>query len=138
VEEKIETMRRESTRLFWTGIVVGALFFQVSPILTLRRPWLAAFLTDDELDLHANALATHPVYLVRQLTVLLKVMAGLFWGESPEIRAFIHLPAYGDDPKTRRAERHVPPVLAPIRAPVDALVTLGRHERERGRGKVVE
>jgi hypothetical protein len=137
VDAKIAMLRRESTRLFWVGIVFASLFFQVSPILTLRRPWLAHFLSDDELDRHTHELATHPVYLVRQLMMLLKVMAGVFWGESPEIRAFIHLPAYGEDPKTRRVGPTVVPLLAPRRAPVEALVQLGRLEVERGRGKSV-
>jgi hypothetical protein len=134
VADKIARLRRESTLLFWTGIVFGSLFFQVSPILTLRRPWLAAYLSEDDLDRHANALASHPVYLVRQVTVLLKVMAGVFWGEAPEIRGFVHLPAYGVDPMTRRLDSNVAPRLAPPRAPVEALVQLGRLEVERGRG----
>jgi hypothetical protein len=137
VEDKIATLRRESTRLFWLGIVLGAVFFQISPILTLHRPWLASHLSEDERDRHANALATYPVYLVRQLIVLLKVMAGVFWGESPEIRAFIHLPAYGEDPKTRRLGATVVPLLAPPRAPAMALVQLGRREEERGRRRNV-
>ena len=55
-----------------------------------------------ELIAHAHALATHPVYVIRQLIVLLKLMGGVFWGESPEVRAFLHLPAYPADPGTRR------------------------------------
>ena len=35
------------------------------------------------------------MYLIRQLIVLLKLTAGIFWGQSPELRAFLHLPAYG-------------------------------------------
>jgi hypothetical protein len=133
VSEKIAMLRRESTLLFWTGIVGAAVFFQISPILTLRRPWIAAFLSEDDLDRHAHALATYPVYLVRQAVMLLKMVAGIFWGESAEIRAFIHLPAYGEDPKTRRIGRSVVPELPPPREPVDALVRLGRREVERGR-----
>jgi hypothetical protein len=136
VDEKIAVLRRESTPLFWTGIVLAAVFFQLSPILTVHRPLPAVLLSEDQLDAPANRIAAHPVYLVRQLIVLLKIMAGTFWGESPEIRAFLHLPAYGEDPGTRRLESRVTPLLAPPRAPVDALVQLGRREEERGRGKV--
>jgi hypothetical protein len=135
VDEKIAALRRESTTLLWTGIVAAALFFQLSPVLTVYRPWPAVFLTEEQLDVHAHRLATFPVYLVRQLIVLLKLMAGVFWGQSPEIRAFLHLPAYGDDPGTRRTGPVAPARLAtpPERAPVAALVQLGRREVERGR-----
>jgi hypothetical protein len=133
VDDKIAALRRDATLLFWTGIVAAAVFFQISPILTVRRPWPAVFLTAEQLDAHAHALATHPVYLLRQIIVLLKLMGGVFWGQSPEIRAFLHLPAYGDDPGTRRMDATVPRPPYPPRAPVPALVTLGRREVERGR-----
>ncbi len=134
VEEKIARLRRESTWLFWFGVVAAAVFFQVSPIMTLRLPVLAVMLSDEQLDRHAHELATHPAYLVRQLVVLLKLMAGVFWGESPAIRAYLHLPAYGEDPATRRLEPYVAPPVGPPRAPVPALVALGKREEERGRG----
>src|SRR5262245_9011070 len=67
VDEKIVALRRESTLLFWFGIVAAAAFFQVTPILTVRRPWPAVFLTEDQLDEHAHKIASHPIYLVRQL-----------------------------------------------------------------------
>ena len=135
VEEKIVALRRESTPLFWTGIVAAAVFFQLAPILTVHRPWPAVLLDEEQLDAHAHKLASHPVYLIRQLIVLLKLTAGIFWGQSPEIRAFLHLPAYPADPGTRRTEAH-PVVRAPgTRAPVAALVQLGRREEERGRGR---
>jgi hypothetical protein len=133
VDEKIARLRRESTLLFWTGLVAAAVFFHLSPILTVRRPWPAVFLTEDELDEHAHKLATYPVYLVRQLVVLLKLMAGVFWGESPELRAFLHLPAYGADPGTRRLGHVDPPPPGGPRAPADALVQLGKREESKGR-----
>jgi hypothetical protein len=134
VDEKIAALRRDSTRLFWTGIVAAAVFFQLSPILTVRRPWPAVMLTEEQLDAHAHAIATHRIYLLRQIIVLLKLMGGVFWGQSPEIRAFLHLPAYGDDPGTRRVDSNVAGAPYPPRAPVDVLVKLGRREEERGRG----
>ncbi len=135
VEEKISALRRESTLLFWTGIVVAALFFHLSPILTVHRPLPATFLSEDELDDHAFKLATHRAYLVRQLVIVLKLMAGVFWGESPEIRAFLCLPAYPADPGTRRLGSSVVPATLVPRAPVPALRRLGRREEERGRAR---
>jgi hypothetical protein len=134
VDEKIVALRRESTRFFWTGMVAAAVFFQLSPILTVGRPFPAVLLTEEQLDAHAHRLATHPVYLIRQLIVLLKLMAGVFWGQSPEIRAFLQLPAYGDDPGTCRVEAAVGRSVPSARAPVEALVELGRREAARGRG----
>jgi hypothetical protein len=134
VDEKIAKLRRETTLLFWTGVVAATLLFYVSPILTVRRPLPATFLTEEELDAHAFKLSTHRAYLIRQLVTLLKIAAGMFWGQSPEIRAFLHLPPYATDPGTRRTESNVSPQVLLPRAPAAGLVQLGRREEERGRG----
>jgi hypothetical protein len=134
VDEKIARLRRDSTRLFWTGVVGAAIFFQLSPILTVHRPWPAILLTEEQLDRHAHLLATSQSYLVRQIVMLLKLMGGIFWGESPEIRGYLQLPPYTADPGTRRLEPHVARPASGPRAPVPQLVTLGRREEARGRG----
>jgi hypothetical protein len=134
VDEKIEALRREATWLFWVGVVGAALLFQITPILTLKRPWIAASLDEEELDVHAYALATYPVYVIRQTAVLLKLVAGMFWAGSPEIRALVALPPYGPDPGTRRLEAIVPRPAPTPRVPAPSLVTLGKREAERGRG----
>ena len=134
VDDKITAIRRDSTPLFWLGLVGAALFFQLSPILTVRRPWPAVWLEPEQLDLHANRIATHPSYLIRQIMMLLKLVGGLFWGESPEIRAAMALPPYPADPGSRRTEPQIARVVLAERAPAPALVKLGRRETERGRG----
>jgi hypothetical protein len=101
-EARIEELRRDATGLFWLGVVAAALFFHVTPILTVRRPVLAGALSPDDLDRHTAALAGHPIYLVRQLVMMLKLVGGLFWAASPEVRACIALPPYPPDPGTRR------------------------------------
>lgn len=133
VAAKIADLRRESTLLFWTGIVGAAVFFQIAPILTVRRPWPAVFLTPEELDLHAHRLSGHPVYLIRQLIVLLKLSGGLLWGQSKEIRAMLDLPSYPADPGTRRTEVLVARTELSQRAPSGKLVQLGLREVARGR-----
>jgi len=135
VDAKIDALRRESTLLFWTGIVAASVFFQLSPLFTVHKPLPAAWLSEEDLDQHAYKLASHPIYLVRQITFLLKLVGGLFWGQSPEIRAFVALPPYENDPGTRRTESLVEPPKVEPRAPVAKLVTLGRREQERGRDK---
>lgn len=138
VDEKIATFRRESTRLFWVGIVLAAVFFQLSPLLTLKRPWLATSLTPEELDEHAHKLTSHPWYLVRQMPMMLKLIGAIFWAQSPEIRAFVNLPPYPPDPGTRRMEAFPPRFVAPPRlVSSDKLVELGRQERARGRDGTV-
>lgn len=134
VDAKIDALRRESSRLFWLGVVVAAVVFQLSPVVTVHRPLPAALLSEEALDRHTNRLATFPVYAVRQLVLLLKLVAGLFWGESPEVRAFLNLPAYGIDPGTRRTERRVSRTVPGERAPTSHLVQLGQRELARGRG----
>lgn len=134
VDRQIEALRRESTWLFWLGIVAAAVVLQVTPILTVKRPLLAVWLTPEELDAHADKLATHPLYLLRQLIVLLKLVAGIFWGQSPKVRAYLALPAYPEDPGTRRLGPSVARFVPGPRAPAPALVALGRREVARGRG----
>jgi hypothetical protein len=135
VDDKIAALRRESAWLFWLGVVLAAVFFQIAPIITIRRPYLAIWLSPEELDEHAHRLATTPVYLIRQIVVLLKLVGGLFWAQSPEIRAFIALPAYPPDPGTRRTERFVARPAEFDRAPAPQLVALGRREEALGRGE---
>lgn len=137
VDGKIAALRRESTLLFWIGLVGAAFVFQITPILTVRRPWPAVWLDEEQLDAHAHRIATHPVYLLRQTIFLLKLIAGVFWGQAPEVRAFLSLPAYESDPGTRQLGKAVPrprPDEARERAPVPSLVQLGRREEGLGRG----
>lgn len=133
IDVKIASFRRESTPLLWLGVVAAAVFFQLAPILTVRRPWPAVLLTPEELDLHAHRLSSHPVYLIRQLIVLLKLSGGLLWGESKEVRAILDLPAYPADPGTRRTSMIVARPELAARVPVEKLVQLGRREVALGR-----
>lgn len=134
VDEKIEALRRESTWLFWIGVVGAAVLFQLTQIVTIKRPLIAAWLSDDELDDHTYRLATIPVYAIRQTAVLLKLVAGMFWAQSPEIRAMIALPPYPPDPGTRQVAATVARPLPPPRAPAPSLVRLGLREKAKGRG----
>lgn len=135
VEQKIADLRRDSTWLFWLGIAASSVFFQISPILTVRSLSLASWLSPEDLDRHANGLATSRLYLVRQLTMILKLVGGMFWGQSPEIRAFLQLPPYPPDPGTRRTEAFLPRVLPGPREPLPELVELGKKEQSKGRDK---
>lgn len=135
VDDHVAALRRDSTPLFWLGIVGAALFFQLSPILTVRRPWPAAWLTEEQLDAHAHALATHRSYAIRQIVMLLKLVGGFFWGQSKEIRAYLALPPYGADPGTRRTEAFVGRPRVEGRSPAPLLVQIGRGDEAKGRGR---
>ena len=138
VDERIANFRRESTWLFWMGIVVAAICFELTPMLTLKRLSLATSLTSEELDQHAHVLASHPFYLLRQAPMMLKLIGGMFWAESPEIRSFVNLPPYQPDPGTRRTEAFVPRMVPPPHEVSSSkLVELGRQERARGRDGTV-
>ncbi|MBK8255504.1 MAG: hypothetical protein IPK82_22935 [Polyangiaceae bacterium] len=113
--------------------MAAAFFFQISPILTVRRPYPAVWLSEEQLDRHAHKLASTPTYLIRQIVVLLKLVGGLFWGQSNEVRTFLTLPSYPADPGSRRTEKRVVPLLPAHREPVPLLVQIGRREEERGR-----
>lgn len=134
IDDKIAALRRESSWVFWLGLVGAAFFFQITPILTVRRPWPAVFLDEEQLDQHAFKLAAYPNYLIRQILVLLKLVGGLFWGQSDAVRARLALPVYPPDPGTRRTESMVRPPRAVERTPGHALVQLGHREECRGRG----
>lgn len=83
----LEQYQRETTLLIWSGVVLGALVFQLAPLFTVGRPVPAAWLSTDLADRHAHAMAGSERYLVRQLLFLVKLVAGLAWGQHPEVRA---------------------------------------------------
>jgi hypothetical protein len=95
--------RRESTRLLWVGLVLGAIVFHLSPIFTSWIP-LPAFLLPKKLrDRHAHLITTADVYLVRQVVFLVKMVGGLCWGADPEVRKRFALSPLPPDPGTWRA-----------------------------------
>src|SRR5262245_1190079 len=62
LDEKIAALRRDTTVLFWVGVVAASIFFQLTPLFTVHRPVPAALLSEDELDAHAHKLATSRLY----------------------------------------------------------------------------
>lgn len=95
-------LRRESDRLFFAGLVLGTLFYQLAPLLTLWIPLPAVLLSRELRERHAQRLAAHPSYLVRQAVTLVRLSAGLCWGMDPAVRARFGLAPYGPDPGTFR------------------------------------
>ena len=100
--EFLARFRRESPRSMRLVLDLSVLLFLSSPLLTVGRPLPALWLSDELLDRHADRLARHRAYLLRQAMKMLKTVAGLVWGADPRVRAALSLPAYPADPGTWR------------------------------------
>jgi hypothetical protein len=102
IDAFLRRFRRETTRLMWWGVVLGAIVFHTTPIFPVFVP-LPAFLLPRSLrDKHASRIVGTRFYLVRQSIFLLKLTAGLCWGAHPEVRRRFALPPLSEDPGTWR------------------------------------
>ena len=102
LDEYIARFRRECAPIMWAGFVIGTLLFHITPLFTVFVPLPAFWLSAETRDRHAQRLAAHPIYYVRQPVFLLKMIAGLLWGADPKVRAALGLPPYPADPGTWR------------------------------------
>ncbi len=98
----LRRMRADAEPLYWLGLVVGALVFVLSPLLTVGVPLPAFWLPRALLDQHADRLLSHRVYLLRQAVFLVRLSAGLCWGADPVVRSRLALSPYAPDKGTFR------------------------------------
>lgn len=103
IDAFLERFRRETTGLMWLGVVLGAIVFQLTPLVTIFVPLPASLLSKDLADRHAERIATSNVYLLRQAIFLLKLVAGMVWGGHPSVRERFALPPLAPDPGTWRS-----------------------------------
>ena len=101
-EAFIERFWVESGWSFWLGTVLCCLGFMLTPILTIGIPLPAVWLTEDQLDRHAMAMADHRIYLLRQAAMMVKMVGGLYWAATPQVRRQLALVAYPPDPDSWR------------------------------------
>jgi hypothetical protein len=94
--------KREAPALLWTGVIAGAVAYNMSPVFTIGKPLPASMLSPEDRDRHANAVGSSNNYHLRQLIFLLKMVAGMAWGQSPEVRSAMGLEVYPEDPGTWR------------------------------------
>ena len=87
---------------FQLALSMSTLVFCVAPLITIGVPLPAFMLPRSALERHAQRLAVHRLYLVRQTMLVLKSVGGLVWGGHPMVRTALELPLYGDDPGTFR------------------------------------
>ena len=98
----VRRMREEADPLYWTGLVVSAVVYAISPLLTVFVP-LPSFLLPAKLRaLHTERLLSHPLYLLRQAGYVVRFSAGMCWGADPTVRAKFALAPYPADPGTFR------------------------------------
>ena len=102
LDDFLKRLRKEAPPSLRFALIFGALFFTFSPILTVYIPLPTFFLSEGLRDRHANKIASHRNYFIRQLIMLLKMIASLSWGADPAVREKIGLPPYPADPGTWR------------------------------------
>ena len=100
----LKRYREETTPLVWAGVVLGAIVFHFTPILTVKVPLPAFALPPKLADRHANAISATDSYLLRQAIFLVKLVAGLAWGSHPDVRKHFALPPLAADPDDWRTE----------------------------------
>jgi hypothetical protein len=102
VDQFLRRMRREAEGLYWLGLVVGAVVFMITPIVTVYLPLPACFLPKKLLARHAERVVAHRIYTVRQAVFLVRLSAGMCWGADEHVRAAFALGAYPEDAGTFR------------------------------------
>jgi hypothetical protein len=98
----LRRMRREADFMFWLGLVVGALVFVVTPLVTVLVPLPAFLLPPKLLAKHSARILASPIYPLRQAVFLVRLSAGMCWGADPKVREAFALAPYPTDPGTFR------------------------------------
>jgi hypothetical protein len=98
VTEFLLELRRDARTTFWLGLVLGAIVYALSPVLTLGIPLPAFVLSARLRELHAQRIVSSRLYWVRQAVSLVRLSAGLCWGRDPTVRHAFALPPYPPDP----------------------------------------
>ena len=86
----------------WVGLVLGALVFTWTPLLTVYLPVPTFFLPSRLLDRPAFRITGTRVYLARQAVFLVKLAAGLCYGQHAAVRERLAMAPYPADPGTWR------------------------------------
>jgi hypothetical protein len=98
----LRRLRKDSDLLFWLGLVLGAVTFAFTPILTVYWPLPAFLLPKNVLERHAQKIVSTRIYLLRNAVFLVRLSAGMCWGADPKVREKFALAPYPQDPGTFR------------------------------------
>ena len=98
----LKKFRKEAPFLLRLALGASSFVFVISPLFTLFLPLPAFFLSAKLKDRHAQKLAYHGNYLLRQSAFMLKMIAALSWASDDEVRTQLGLPLLPPDPGTWR------------------------------------
>lgn len=96
--------RREAPWLMRFGLWISTWIYLWSPILTVYVPLPLFLLPRAWREKHAFRAATHRWYLMRQTMLMLKMVAGLCWGQDSDVRSQLGVPLLNGDPGTFRGD----------------------------------
>ena len=95
--EMLDRIRREAPLILRLSLHASVAVFLASPLLTVGRPCPALWLSPARLDSHADRMARHRWYLMRQSMLMIKTVAGLCWGADPAVRGALGMEPYAPD-----------------------------------------
>jgi hypothetical protein len=95
-------VHRESPFLVWIGLVLGALVYVLSPVLTVYLPLPSMWLPAAIRERHAQRITTTSHYFLRQSIFLLKMYACMCWGQDAAVRRQLNIAPYPIDPGSFR------------------------------------
>lgn len=98
----LRTLKDEAHPILWAGLTSSALLYAGSTSLTIHSPLPSPMLSAAARDEHAMKMSGSSFYLARQSTFLLKMYAGICWGQDPDVRRLMGLEPYPADPGTIR------------------------------------
>jgi hypothetical protein len=98
----LRNVRREADAFYRVGLWLGALLYQLSPLLTIGVPLPASLLPSSLRERHVQRATTHRFYAYRQAINLVRLNAGMCWGADPAVRERFALAAYPKDPGSFR------------------------------------
>ena len=98
----LSDFNRDAPLLMRVALFLSVMIFIFSTPITIFVPWPSLWLPKGARERHTIRLANHPIYVVRQTMTMLKMVAGMAWGQDPAIRERLHLKAYDPDPATWR------------------------------------
>jgi len=95
----------DSPLLIRLALSASTVVFILSPVITIFVPLPAFLLPRKMCDAHAHKLATHPIYILRGVMLMIKTIGGLQWGADVAVRAKLAMQPYPSDPDTFRTGR---------------------------------
>jgi hypothetical protein len=94
----VAELRREAPIELRLVLNLATVMWLFMPIFTVYLPLPAIWLPSRFKHRHTERITTTSVYLVRQIALVLKQVAGLAWGQDPEVRKAYGLAPYAADP----------------------------------------